>query len=48
MFEFLAILSDQKNIKIDFIEKIKLSIFGVFMLLAIPLTILIYIDKYLK
>lgn len=48
IFKFLAVLSDQKDLEVDFVEKIKLSIFGLFMLLVIPLAILVHIDKYLR
>ena len=45
MFKFLSKLADRNHVEIDFIEKIKLSIFAVFMLLVTPLTILVYISK---
>ena len=48
MFKFLSSLADRNHVQIDFIEKIKLSTFAVFMLLSTPLAILVCIDKYLK
>lgn len=42
IFHFLSRLADRRHVEIDFIEKIKLSIFAVFMLIAMPLAILVW------
>jgi len=48
MFKFVSVLAYQKEIEPNFIEKLKLFIFAVFMLFATSLTILVYIDKFLQ
>jgi len=45
IFKFISKLADRNHVEIDFIEKIKLSIFTIFMLITIPLTTLIYFLK---